>query len=75
MGILVKVLTLAVIGRALLSWFPVDPRNPLVTVLHQITEPILAPLRQVIPRIGMFDITPIVAIFILYAIDRAITSL
>jgi len=74
-GILVKVLTLAVIGRALLSWFPVDPRNPLVTVLHQITEPILAPLRQVIPRIGMFDITPIVAIFILYAIDRAITSL
>ena len=75
MGILVKVLTLAVIGRALLSWFPVDQRNPLVTVLHQITEPILAPLRQVIPRIGMFDITPIVAIFILYAIDRAITSL
>jgi len=46
-----------------------------VTFLHQITEPILAPLRQVIPRIGMIDITPMVAIFILIAIERVLAGL
>jgi YggT family protein len=68
--ILVIILQFAIIGRAVLSWFPVDPRNPLVSVLNEITEPILAPLRRVVPRIGMIDITPMVAIFVLYIIQQ-----
>jgi YggT family protein len=51
--------------RAILSWFPISPYNPIVVFLNQITEPFLAPLRRVIPRIGMVDITPMVAILIL----------
>lgn len=58
-------LSLAILVRALLSWFPIDPRSPLVTVLDQITEPILEPLRRVVPRLGMIDITPLVAILLL----------
>lgn len=72
--ILVTILQFAIVGRALLSWFPVDPRNPLVRVLHEITEPVLAPLRRVIPRIGMIDITPMIALFILFAIQSQILS-
>jgi YggT family protein len=56
------------VGRALLSWFPIGPGNPLfqlVVILNQITEPILAPLRRVIPRIGMLDISPMVALLLL----------
>ena len=68
--ILAVILQTPIIGRALLSWFPVDPRSPLVSVLNEITEPILAPLRRVVPRIGMIDITPMVAIFVLYIIQR-----
>ncbi len=67
--ILAVILQIAIIGRALLSWFPVDPRSPLVSVLNEITEPVLAPLRRVVPRIGMIDITPMVAIFVLYIIQ------
>lgn len=58
-------LTAAIFFRALLSWFPIDPRNPLVTVLYEITEPILDPLRRIIPRIGMIDISPLVAIILI----------
>jgi YggT family protein len=36
-----------------------------VVILNQITEPILAPLRRVIPRIGMLDISPMVALLLL----------
>jgi len=39
--------------------------------LHDITEPILAPLRQIIPRVGMFDFSPMVATFILVAVAEA----
>jgi len=67
--ILVTILQIAIIGRAVLSWFPVSPTSPLVSILNEITEPVLAPLRRVVPRIGMIDITPMVAIFVLYIIQ------
>jgi YggT family protein len=45
--------------RAILSWFPYDPRsplNPVRSVVFAITEPVLAPFRRIIPPIGMIDI-------------------
>jgi len=66
------VLTALIFFRAILSWFPIDPRNPLVTLLYELTEPILAPLRNVIPRIGMIDITPLVAIILIQIIGQAL---
>ncbi len=70
LSIVIQFLALAVFARALLSWFRPDPRNPLVQTLDAITEPILQPLRQIVPRLGMFDLTPIVAIFVLYTMAR-----
>jgi YggT family protein len=64
-AILLQLLWLAILVRALLSWFSPDPSNPLVQALDAITEPILQPLRQIIPRIGMLDITPLIALLVL----------
>ena len=58
-------LTAAIFIRVLLSWFPIDPRNPLVSLLYDITEPILEPLRRVVPRMGMFDLSPLVALLLI----------
>ena len=69
-----QVLTALIFFRAILSWFPIDPRNPLVTVLYDITEPILAPLRNVLPRIGMMDITPLAAIILIQIIGRVLVQ-
>ncbi len=56
-----------------MSWFPnLNPRNPLVEFVVTVTEPILAPLRAIIPRMGMMDITPIIAILLLQFIAQAV---
>ncbi len=62
---LCNVLSLAIIVRVILSWFSPSPTNRLVIILYQVTEPFLAPLRRIIPRVGMFDFTPVVAIILL----------
>ncbi|MPZ14078.1 MAG: YggT family protein [Chloroflexi bacterium] len=76
---LFTVLFWAIIGRALLSWFRISPSNPffpLKAILDQITDPILGPLRRVVPTIGMIDITPIVALLLLqFAQALLITAL
>jgi YggT family protein len=64
------VLSAAIFIRVLLSWFPIDPRNSLVTLLYDITEPILEPLRRVIPRLGMFDLSPLVALLLIQLLGR-----
>ena len=43
-------------------------------MLDQITEPILSPLRRIVPRIGMIDITPLVAIILLQVLAQAVTQ-
>ncbi|MBA3450756.1 MAG: YggT family protein [Chloroflexia bacterium] len=67
---LLQLLTFALIGRAILSW--VDPRGEwaISRILADVTEPIMAPLRRVIPRIGMIDISFIVAIILIQVLER-----
>lgn len=68
-NLLVNILRLAslvFIARALLSWFRVDPDSgfyPVVRAINQITEPVLAPIRNFMPRTGGFDFSVLVVIF------------
>lgn len=68
------VLTVAIIGRALLSW--IDPRfnSAIGKILYDITEPIIAPIRRVVPSAGMFDFSPIIALILLQVLRTLITS-
>ena len=70
MEILCRLLDLyliALFARIILSWFPLQPGGPMAQVfsfLYQITEPVLGPVRRIIPPIGMgLDISPIIVIF------------
>lgn len=74
-GFVFWVLNLAILLRVLLSWIRPDPRNPLVQLLYQITEPILAPLRRYIPPFGGLDITPMVALLLLELLHRLLIDL
>jgi YggT family protein len=66
---------LVVLGlRAIMSWFPVRPGTPLSTfygVLLDLTEPVLAPLRRIIPPAGMFDLSFMVLFFLLFILRSA----
>ncbi len=72
--LLLQLLWFAIFARAIVSWFPIDPHGPVVRALDAITEPVLDPLRRVLPRIGMIDITPMVAIIIILVIMTALRS-
>lgn len=75
--LIISIFLYAVIIRAILSWFAgmsMGP-NPLISILHSITEPLLAPARKIIPPIGMFDLSAMVVILVLYSILIALTSL
>ena len=64
--ILLQLYVVCVFARIILSWFPVSPGSPIAavsTVLYSITEPVLGPIRNVLPSIGMFDLSPMVVIF------------
>jgi len=67
--LLCEALTLVIFIRVILSWFQTKP-NMLSIILEKITEPILAPLRRIIPMAGTFDFTPLVAIILLQLITR-----
>jgi YggT family protein len=59
------VFQLALLVRVLSSWISVSPYSKWVRWSYVLSEPILRPLRQIIPLIGMIDITPIIAYFLL----------
>lgn len=61
-------------ARAVLSWFPTSPGGVLEqiqSVLFALTEPVLRPARQVIPPLGMFDLS-FIAVFFVIVILRAV---
>ena len=75
---LATILYVALIGRVLLSWLNIGPSSPffpIVNILHQITEPILAPIRRILPRFGMLDLSPMVAILFVTFIQRLLIGL
>lgn len=65
-------------ARAVFSWFPVRPGTPLASVnavLYELTEPVLAPIRRIIPPAGMFDLSFIVVFFALLILRSVVCSL
>jgi YggT family protein len=75
LGLLLQVLWLAILVRVILSWFPVDPSNPIIRIVWEITEPVLAPFRRVIPRIGMFDLSPLAAFLVIGFLQQQLPQL
>ncbi|NLF01459.1 MAG: YggT family protein [Anaerolineales bacterium] len=67
---LFSVYSLAIVFRALLPWLRIDPYHPVMRFLVQITEPLLAPLRRLVPAVGGLDFTPMVALIILWAVEQ-----
>ena len=70
---LLTFLGFAIFVRAILSWLPIDRRNPVVTFVYQATEPVLQPIRRLLPSMGGMDLSPMIAIFLIL-IARQILS-
>jgi len=67
----VELLTILVFVRILLSWIPsVDYGHPIISFIVRVTDPILQPVRRLMPPIGGLDLSPIIAIFLLQLVGR-----
>ena len=69
---LLLALELMVFGRVLLSYIEPTGRSGIAQFLAAVTEPLLAPIRRLLPRTGAFDFSPIVVILVLGAIIRVL---
>ncbi len=67
------VLSLAVFMRIVVSW-GASPHNRLLHFLIRVTEPVMGPFRRAIPPLGMFDISPIILLFLLDLLQRAVRA-
>jgi YggT family protein len=58
-----------IVIRALISWVSPDPYNPIVRFLYRVTEPVLRPVRRILPISGMgIDFSPLIMILIIYVL-------
>jgi YggT family protein len=74
---LVTAYLVVLFARAIMSWFPVRPGTPwaaIYGVLLDLTEPVLAPLRRVIPPAGMFDLSFMVLFLALFILRAAVCA-
>jgi len=71
-----RVYLIVLLARAILSWFPVASSGGVLAtiqrVLFDVTEPVLAPVRRVIPPAGMFDISFMVVFIVILLVQQAI---
>lgn len=77
LSMLLQLYSWVLVARVLMSWIPnLDPYNPAVQFLYQITEPVLEPVRRLIPPLGgTIDISMIVIFFALMILQRMLQTL
>jgi YggT family protein len=61
----IQILIYLIVIASLMSWFRPSARNPVVRLLHTVVDPVLHPIRAILPAIGGMDFSPLVAILIL----------
>ena len=70
-----QALTLLIIVRALLTWIPsVDYGHPVIRAIVRVTDPMLRPIRRLIPPLGGIDVTPIVALLLIQLASTLLVS-
>jgi YggT family protein len=73
-GWFLDVYSWVIIAAALISWVSPDPRNPVVMFLRQVTEPVLSPIRRLLPpwKTGGLDLSPLIVLLAIQFAERVI---
>jgi YggT family protein len=75
-SLLLQLFELALLARIILSWFPnVDRSNPIIQLLFDITEPVVRPIRDMLPPGGMFDFSPLIVFLIIQVLTTVLRGI
>jgi YggT family protein len=69
-----QLIMILVIAHVILSYF-MDPYHPIRAFVDRLVEPLLSPIRRVVPLVGMFDFSPFILIILVQLIQRVLISL
>jgi YggT family protein len=72
---LLQLYSICLFARIILSWFPLQPDGAMASifgVLYNLTEPVLGPVRNLLPSVGMIDLSPIVVFILINIISGSI---
>jgi len=74
-AMLLNLIQLLILIRVILSWIQPDPSHPAVSMIYRLTEPMLAPIRRMLPanQTGI-DFSPLILLLIIYALQRFLLS-
>jgi len=73
--LLARALSLAIFVRIFLSWMPIARESRLVRMIYEITEPILGPIRRVLPAFGGLDLSPMIALILIQLAERVLVTI
>ena len=75
--VLLQLYVFVLLVRIVLSWFPLEPGGAMATVngyLRSVTDPVLDPVRRLLPRTGMIDLSPLIVLIAIQVIQAVICS-
>jgi YggT family protein len=73
-GWLLGLYSWVIIAAALMTWVNPDPRNPVVMFLRRVTEPVLEPVRRMLPpwKTGGLDLSPLIVLIAIQFVERVV---
>ena len=74
LGWIITAYTWVLIARCILSFVSPDPRNPIVQFIYNVTEPLMAKVRNKMPQFGMLDLSPIVVLIGLQIVQVVVAN-
>jgi YggT family protein len=72
---LINIYSLVILARVLMSWLNVNPYSPVAQVIFNLTEPVLAPVRNLLPPAGGLDFSPIIVLVVLQILGQILVNM
>lgn len=74
-NIVANIITLVIFINALLSFAPIDPWHPVRRFFRELSDPIVDPIRRIMPQTGMIDLSPMVALFAIQILAQVLIAI
>ena len=71
----VQIYSLIILARVLMSWVNIDPYSPLARTIFDLTEPVLAPVRNLLPQAAGLDFSPIIVMVLLQIVGQMLITM
>lgn len=72
LSLMIYLYSFIILARVLMSWVRVDPYSPLARAIFDLTEPVLAPVRNLMPQTSGLDFSPIIVMILLQFLSRVV---